>query len=266
MTPTNQALGVTIRFLRLRMPRLASQRPSRKFKLISLQNFFLIGGAFCDPREYFFVLNDKYGGTIFEVEKVLGEIKKAHGLDESKCYLSRDLEDEFIKLDEDMIFMVVGGIPSIDSSDYLDYSVLGSVITHILETPSPYGSSSKLVSPDFDQKILFNDLVCNGDWLRAKQREVWQIDDYYSRNSNFAKQILRDSLAAYYAESIAMIPSSTGDSSAGDLRFAYILEKIAPRNNSVIMDRLRKDAALVLMSKYFETCDIFEEPTSATSS
>ena len=223
-------------------------------------------GKFCTPKEYFFVLNDKYGGTILDVEKVLAEIKTAHGLVESKSYLSRDLEDEFIRLDEDMIFMVVGGIPNIDSSGFLDYTVLGSVITHILETPSSYVRDSKLISPDFDEKILFNDLVHNGDWLRAKQREVWQIDDYYSKNSSFAKQTLRDALAAYYAESVAVITSSATDSSIGDLRFTYILEKIAPRHTSALVDRLRKDAALVLMSKYFETCDIFEEPRNATSS
>ena len=223
-------------------------------------------GTFCTPREYFFVLNDKYGGTIHEVDKVLADLKSVHGLAESKSYLSRDLEDEFIKLDEDMIFMVVGGIPNIDSSDFLDYTILGDVIKHILGTPSPYSRNSKLISPDFDEKIVFNDLIYNGDWLRAKQREVWQIDDYYSRNSDFAKQTLRDSLAAYYAESVAAIPSSNSESSAGDLRFAYILEKIAPQHTSSSVDRLRKDAALVLMSKYFETCDIFEEPKNATPS
>ncbi|WP_460383788.1 ABC-three component system protein [Pseudomonas amygdali] len=158
------------------------------------------------------------------------------------------------------------GIPNIDSSDYLDYTVLAGVIKHILETPSPFSRNSKLISPDFDEKIVFNDLEHNGDWLRAKQREVWQIDDYFSKNSDFAKQTLRDSLAAYYAESVISVPSASAGSSAGDLRFAYILEKIAPHHPSPSVDRLRKDAALVLMSKYFETCDIFEEPKNVFAS
>lgn len=223
-------------------------------------------GKFCTPQEYYFVLNDKYGGTILDIEKVLSEIKTAHGLNEARSYLSKDLEDEFIKLDEDMIFMIVGGVPQIDSSQFLDYTVLGDVINHILETPSPFSRSGKLISPDFDDKILFNDLIYNGHWLRAKQLEVWQIDDYYSKNSNFAKQSLRDALAAYYAESVAVIPLATAGNSAGDLRFVYILDKIAPQHSSVSVDRLRKDAALVLMSKYFETCDIFEEPKNANAS
>lgn len=223
-------------------------------------------GGFCVPREYFFVLNDKYGGTILEIEQVLANLKAVHGLAVAECFLSSHLEDEFIKLDEDMIFMVVGGIPNIDSSDYLDYTVLAGVIKHILETPSPFSRNSKLISPDFDEKIVFNDLEHNGDWLRAKQREVWQIDDYFSKNSDFAKQTLRDSLAAYYAESVISVPSASAGSSAGDLRFAYILEKIAPHHPSPSVDRLRKDAALVLMSKYFETCDIFEEPKNVFAS
>jgi hypothetical protein len=222
-------------------------------------------GTFCSPKEYFFVLNDKYSGTIFEVERVLASLKTANNLDESKVFLSKDLEDVFINLAEDQIGMIIGGVPSIEKTAFLDYSILGEVIRHVLSIPPSDARKSKLISPDFDKKITFNELQDNGDWLRAKQREVWQVDEYLSKNGGFTKQHLRDSLSGFYEESIEAIKSSDSDISVGDLRFGYILDKIAPMTDDLNMDRLHKDAAMVLMSKYFETCDIFEEPKNASS-
>lgn len=222
-------------------------------------------GKFCAPKEYFFVLNDKYTGTIFDVESVLASVKADNSLGEAKAFLSKDLEDVFINLAEDQISMVVGGIPTIDSSSFLDYSILGEVIQHVLSVAPSDARKSKLISPDFDEKIKFNGLQDNGDWLRAKQREVWQVDDYLSKNGSFTKQHLRDSLSGFYDESLEVITSSDSDITVGDLRFAFILNKIAPMHQDHNSDRLRKDAAMVLMSKYFETCDIFEEPENASS-
>ncbi|WP_447890092.1 ABC-three component system protein [Pseudomonas hormoni] len=222
-------------------------------------------GGFCAPKEYFFVLNDKYSGTVFEVDRVLASLKTTHSLNESKVFLNKDLEDVFINLTEDQMGMIIGGVPSIDSSAFLDYSILGEVIRHVLSVPSSDARKSKLISPDFDEKIQFNQLHDNGDWLKAKQREVWQIDEYLSRNGGFTKQQLRESLSGFYEESIEAITFSDSDISVGDLRFGYILDKIAPMVGDVNTDRLRKDAGMVLMSKYFETCDIFEEPINASS-
>jgi len=66
-------------------------------------------GKFCVPREYFFVFNDKYRGTIFDIEQTLAEIKAAHSLDACEAFLSKHLEQEFICLPEDQICMIVGG-------------------------------------------------------------------------------------------------------------------------------------------------------------
>lgn len=223
-------------------------------------------GGFCSPKEYFFVFNDKYKGSFFQVEKTLSELKSTHSLNECQVYLSKNLEQEFMILPEDLMAMIIGGIPEPESMSQLDYSVLGEVISHILDNHPADAATSKLINPDFDEKIKFNDLIHNGIWLTCKQREVWQVDEYLYRNSEFAKETIRDNLAGYYKESLAAITDSTDEMSAGDLRFAYILDRIAPKDIDPIKDRLRKDAALVLMSKYFETCDIFEEPRNAATS
>lgn len=216
----------------------------------------------CVPKEYIFVFNDKYKGSVVNIEVTLSELKGRHSLDVCDVYLSKDLEQEFIALQEDQVAMIVGGLPNWDSIAALDYTVLGDVIRHIQSSPPGDIASGRLIAPDFEEKIKFNGLVECGYWLRAKQIEAWQVDEFLSKNSEFAKQSLRDALSAYYIDSIKCYPDDfdSGVASVGDLRFAHVLDKIAPRSDSPQLDRLRKDAALVLMAKYFETCDIFEEP------
>lgn len=224
-------------------------------------------GEFCEPREYVFVFNDKYHGTVFEIERTLAAIKAEHSLVACEAFLSKHLEQEFICLPEDQICMIVGGLPTWGSSESLDYTVLGEVIRHIQCCPPQNAPTGKKIAPDFEDKIRFNGLAESGNWLRAKQYETWQIDDYLSRNSDFTKQALRDFLAGYYAESVIAIKDGQSDSgiTLGDLRFAFVLNKVAPQTNNPAADRLRRDAAMVLMAKYFEACDIFEEPKNAAS-
>jgi hypothetical protein len=185
-------------------------------------------------------------------------------LNVANVYLAQHLEQEFISLEEDQITSIIGGILDPDSAHGLDYGVLGEVISFIAKTAPDHSRSGKLVAPDINEKIKFNNLNLFGKVLLSKQLETWQIDDYFSRNSEFAKSALRDDLASFYEESILNIPdSSYPKDEIGDLRFLSILQRIAPQTDSAANDRLKQDAALVIMAKYFESCDIFEEPLNA---
>lgn len=223
--------------------------------------------GFCPVKEYYFVFNDKYHGTSFPIEKELAQIKETHSLNAAEVYLAKHLEQEFISLEEDQILTILGtgSLPRYESTEGLDYSVIAEVIQYIQNTPIDHIKNGKLVVPDINEKILFNDLNAFSEYLKIKQRETWQIDDYFSRNSDFAKSVLRDHLSSYYQESILEIPDGidTQGSMLGDLRFAYVLDRIAPITKNAAHDRARRDVALVIMARYFETCDIFEEPTNA---
>lgn len=221
-------------------------------------------GSFCPPKEYIFVFNDKYHGSIVDIERTLSEIKTEHSLLDARVLRSSNLEDIFMNLTPDKIMAIVGGLPSPETTNFfVDYTILGQVIDHILNTPPALGIPEKLISPDFEEKIIFNNLCIWGDSLRAKAREAWQVDDYLSLNSEFAKQHIRDNLSGYYAESLDENFNPQQTASVEDLRFTYILERIAPPSGDPLKDRLMRDASLILMAKYFETCDVFEEPTNA---
>lgn len=219
-------------------------------------------GGFCEVKEYFFVVNDKYQGSNFPLESTLASLKSKYKLAEAALYRSSHLEDEFLGLANDQIMMIVGGLPDENSVEGLDYSVVSDVMKHLQNSPVGNNNLGKLVVPDIDEKITFNGLTTSGHWLKARQLEAWQIDDYFSKNSNFAKQDLRNHLSQLYAESLINYPETDDHVSAdlGDIRFAAILEKIAPTTGVPAHDRLRRDVGLVIMARYFETCDIFEEP------
>ena len=223
-------------------------------------------GAFCAVREYFFVFNDKYHGTSYPLEQTLAAIKTAHNLDEAQVFLAKDLEDAFIALDEDQVMMIIGGLPTMDAMGALDYSIVADVIKHILAIPLDSPKPGNLILPDINDKIQFNGLKEFGHSLKSKQYETYQIDDYLIRNSDFAKSTLRDHLASCYADSLIQFPllSDPTQDTNGDLRFASILNTIAPPSRTRY-DRGLRDVALVIMAKYFETCDIFEEPVYAAS-
>ncbi len=224
-------------------------------------------GTFCEVKEYVFVFNDKYHGSTYPLEASLAAIKSTHHLQDARVFLAKDLEDAFMALTEDQIMMIVGGIPSMDTIGGLDFSVLAEVIQHILAIPIDNPRLGKLVVPDIDEKIQFNGLQEFGLWLKAKQNETYQIDDYLVRNSDFAKAALRDHLASCYADSLLRFPLQMGgeEDQFGDLRFAAIVATIAPTTNIPVHDRALRDVALIIMAKYFETCDIFEEPSHAAS-
>ena len=223
-------------------------------------------GTFCPCKEYIFVLNDKYRGSTLPLDQTLSDIRKENTLDIAKVLLAKDLEDIVMALPEDQLMMIVGYIPNESSVQAMDYGVLGEVIAHILNMPHNPARIGKLVVPDIDEKIQFNGLHVNAHWLKAKQYETYQIDDYLRLNSDFAKDSLREKLANCYAEVLHHFDFDAGipENELGDVIFCAIMEKIVPPSGS-LNERSRRDVALVIMAKYFETCDIFEEPPHVAS-
>lgn len=248
-------------------PQSSKQEAIEKAKKDFKQKLLPYWGKFCPVREYIFVFNDKYFGTNFPIEEALAQIKNDHLLETADAFLAKDLEQEFICLAEDQILTIISGLPDAESLGVLDYGIVNEVIQHIQNSPPDSFGNGKLVAPDIDEKIKFNGLKAAASWLQAKQRETWQIDEFFSRNSDFAKAALRDNLAAYYEDSLNAFPviGNASEDESGDLRFAAILERIAPTTGVPSHDRLRRDVGLVIMAKYFETCDIFEEPKYVAS-
>jgi hypothetical protein len=207
-------------------------------------------------REFYFVFNDKYRGVFPAMEADLAAIKKDHHLRDCASFLAHHLEDRLMLLPDDQIQVVVGFVPNPSKIQMLDYSVVNEVINHVMLYKGAIGTTQVFVAPDFDEKIKFNGLSPRVGALLNSAGYQWGIlDDYFARNSEFTKQSLRNVLNEMYQDALTK-PLAVAGSGDSDLVFFDILDSVAPDQTQAV-----RNAGLVLMAYFFESCDIFEDPT-----
>jgi len=84
------------------------------------------------------------------------------------------------------------------------------------------------------------------------------LDEYFYKNGAAIKQELRDILNEKYERSKEKDFGNIPDGIVkGDLIFFDILNSLAPNSSRSV-----ENASLILMTKYFESCDIFEDPSN----
>jgi len=198
--------------------------------------------------EFYFVINDKYKGVNADCEQTIQEIKEKHHLNNAGFLTAKDLENILFNLDDDQIFLISGNIPNPAAIKQLDYSILNEVIGHIMQLPLNQGDESKIVSPDWDKKIKFNNLsepVAN--LLNNGYFQLHSLNEYLSNDSDFLADSLRDKMNEIYFQGKNI--------NCGDNLFWAIVNCASPKAK-----QMYQASVIVIMSKYFETCDIFEEP------
>jgi C-terminal domain 10 of the ABC-three component (ABC-3C) systems len=219
-------------------------------------------------QHYRFVFNDKYLGSPPPLETALGKIRETYKID-AQSFLAGNLEDYALDLEEDQLADVLNcPIPEVGPLASVDYGILREVVAHVMESRRPLQSGVPLHAPDFTQKIQFNGLTQQvADLLRYAAYQIEAVDDFFSRNSSFAKQELRDHLSAIYLESRSMVEAQDGAADfLGDLVFFQLSGEMTPADISTkeYQAAAVQDAVFVVMAYYFEACDIFEDP-DATS-
>lgn len=198
--------------------------------------------------EFYFVVNDKYFGVNADSEQRLYEIVKSNNLKRGSFKTAKDLENLLFSLDDDQIITITGAIPDPSSIKVLDYSVLNSIIQYIMRIPLPKGKEPDIKLPDWDDKIIFNNLTeVTASYLDNGYIQVNNLEIYLSNNSNFLADELRDKMNEIYL--------NEKKNYSGDELFWRIVHKASPKN-----EQSYQSAVIVIMSKYFESCDIFEEP------
>ena len=203
--------------------------------------------------EFFFVVNDKYKGVNPASEQAIQEIVKTHQLKNGGFKTAKDLENKLFSLDDDQIIMITGNIPDLRNLNRLDYSILNEVIEYIMGISLPEGKPPVIILPDWNEKIVFNDLSdLSSSYLNSAYIQINNLEEYLANNGNFLADELRDKFNEMYQEE--KIKSS------GDVLFWNIVAKASPKS-----EQSYQYAVIVIMSKYFETCDIFEEPQEVDS-
>lgn len=117
-----------------------------------------------------------------------------------------------------------------------------------MELPLDINKEYDLVVPDFDEKIQFNGLSeITATYLNNGFLRVTYLNEYLSNNSDFVADELRDKLNEVYLQE--------KEKYSKDELFWNIVNRLSPKAQQIY-----QITVIVIMSKYFETCDIFEEP------
>lgn len=199
-------------------------------------------------KEFYFVVNDKFKGVGPDSEKAIRKMKDEYDLSRAAFWTAKEIENILFTLDDDKIQTIVSFLPDIEKMSILKYDVLNEVVGHIMQLPIQKIPDGPFIAPDWDKKITFNGLSSlTARYLESAYFQVGDLEEYLKDNGDFLAQELKDRIAKLYV--------SEKNEMSGDDLFMQILSKISPKDM-----RMYKDAALVIMAKYFEVCDIFEEP------
>jgi hypothetical protein len=196
--------------------------------------------------EFYFVINDKYYGVNADANKTIADIVKNNSLDKGKILTAKDIERIVFDLPDELILKIVGFLPSWEHISSLNFSVVNQVIGYIMKLPIK-PSLGYIKYPDWNEKIIFNNISKETKQnLDTASFNLGALNEFLA-NESFLAEELQKKLIGLYED---LKPSYNGDS-----LFWEIAYKCMPRNEQVYLTPI-----LTIMAKYFESCDIFEEP------
>jgi hypothetical protein len=198
-------------------------------------------------KEFYFVVNDKYYGVNADANNAIAEIVRDYKLNKGKIITAKDLVKILFDLEDDIVCQVVGFLPDINQIHQLDYSVLNQVIGFIMKLPvTPL--AGKIKFPEWNEKIAFNHLSSvSKNYLDNASFYLGALNEYLA-NENFLAEELQKHLIGIYEGLKADFQ--------GDNLFWAIVQQCSPAAEQQYLS-----SVVTIMAKYFESCDIFEEPT-----
>jgi len=204
-------------------------------------------------KQFFFAVNDKFRGIGPQIYPEIAAIMTNHPGVKADMFLAKDLEDQFFLLSEHDQKIIIGYIPSTEDVD-VQFGVVQEVIDYLLLVPSIPSKESIPNNPNFEKKIVFNNLgKATANKLNTYRLQQYKLDDFFSLQSATLKEHLRIVFNSLYVNAEASRPDTP---TKNDEIFWEIYLKSYPNHNMAT-----EAAILTLMSYYFEYCDIFKAPT-----
>jgi hypothetical protein len=213
---------------------------------------------------YHFVYNDRFEGAPAPIGQELLELKKQHKLTEASVWDSRKLERLFMELDDDKKSCILGSIPV--DIPFIDSRLVAELLKHLADNISPSVSLLNQTAPDFNEKIQFNGLTPPVSiFLKNYSYQTQDVDEFLIKRDIGLKQSIAIEMQEIYEESSRII---TNGIDTANMRYVWMIEKLIPdyaKNHPHTLKAYR-EAAQVILAKYFEICDIYEHPSTVTSS
>lgn len=219
-----------------------------------------------DVRAYSFVINDRLTGAPAPLASTLQQLKSDYSLQEAKVMDSAELMRRFMALPESLRQDILGSVPS-EIADFVDPRAVGEVLTHIADSAEMLPAFLDEQAPDFDVKIQLNQITSPvSEYLRTFSWQANTVDEFLGTRGSGLQQSVAGEIHDLYKRSTTVIPDA--DSDAPNLRYVWMVEELIPssmRRNTHSMKAYR-EAAQVVLAKYFETCDAYVHPNNFAAS
>ena len=202
---------------------------------------------------YNYVINDKYDGCPPQINECIAELGNQYPEINFRILGCSQLQSKFLELEKEKIYETVEYFP--EETIPVEIGVLNDVAEYLLSLDHPLLSDDEvLIAPDFVRKITINGLSSPiFEYLSEANFSVGDLEDLFSSKDKELKKVLQQRLASFYIEAKNLIPEH--ETEYANVRYLSVLYKLCPSKK-----RKYVNAANVIMSYYFESCDIFEPP------
>lgn len=225
---------------------------SIKYAVDKLETDFEKAIQYWQVEAFYYVVNDKYNseGLYTDIHTKLNELRVKYPNIDIGIYIASDLEQDFMRLNiNDQLAIVGNGLILPEQIDELCLTELDKIIQHlkinILSTEIP----DRFNRAEFDNKIIINNLnEINKDYLTYGSYFIGALDEYFSKFPE-DKRNLRKYYSILYNDFKIQITDS-------NKIFNAIFARTLP--NQEIKNIKAQNSIRIMMSYYFESCDIFE--------
>lgn len=227
----------------------------------AVQDFGKLETAYPGLKSYNFVLNDKFSGIPAPIAEQLHKLHKSKpALQECEPMGAHALRKKFEALSIADQEMLVGQAPSSPPKSF-DFSALGAVLKELADSDVDEVDLTAIILPAaFDAKAEFNGFSDHVKMQLAQYaRRISIVDRMLVARDASWSQAIADEVGTRYSSLPAELDA--------DSRFWELIESIIPpiaRGHTHSLKAYR-EAALLVVAKYFETCDVFENPNSTAA-
>ena len=205
--------------------------------------------------EYHFVMNDKWRGIHADLQSTIADLAEKHGLKAGSIIHSATLERwVFDELDDDKLYAVME-VVNFQNMARLPFHEVRMVVDHIMAV-SVVEKETLLALPNWDEKIRFNGLSPRqASHLAAATDLLHDLEVFLAEDFALAES-LKSRLQNLYEQAKSAVPGADSDPQLGSEVFVELIDLCLPGKELACYQAL-----MVIFAKYFEVCDIFENPS-----
>ncbi len=216
--------------------------------------------------KYTFVMNDRFQGIPAPIGAALKGLKEAKSPLHVDSMGGMELLSRFMSLDDDIKQDIVGGIPDINV-DFVDTRAVGELLGFLAGRTSSVITFLSETAPDFGKKISINQ-ISNPirARLEANSFQSHVIDEFLNASDTALQQAIAQEVKDVYTECKIAISENLDD--FADLRYLWMVDKLIPPSihEQPLAVAAYRNAAELVLAKYFETCDAYEHPNNVATS